>query len=120
MALVRLEPTAASTVDSVTTGGSSRTWGGATSGGPASPPTAQGGIVVGGTIRVGADDQRVVLLRYLAEGTLDPAFSGNGWVAVDATPSPAWGDGLALDADGRAVLGLRTLDRVGAARVLTG
>lgn len=77
-----------------------------------------GRLVVGGTIRVGEDVQRGVVLRYLPSGALDAGFSGNGWSVVDPSPGRDDAAGLALDPDGRLVLGLHSPQRLGAARLV--
>ncbi|MBL8436329.1 MAG: DUF4347 domain-containing protein, partial [Zoogloea sp.] len=60
---------------------------------------ADGRIVVGGASGSGTTDFAVA--RYLADGTLDTSFSGDGKQTVDFAGSVDEGFGLALDAAGR-------------------
>jgi uncharacterized delta-60 repeat protein len=62
---------------------------------------ADGKIVVAG--RSGALGGMIAIVRYNADGTLDPSFSGNGWVATNFTTGDEFAFGMAVQADGKIV-----------------
>ena len=63
-----------------------------------------GKIVVVGSVSAGSDNGKIGVLRYLSDGSLDPAFGGDGIVLSD--PTPTYDDGLAVgvEADGQIVV----------------
>jgi uncharacterized delta-60 repeat protein len=63
-----------------------------------------GNIVVVGSVSAGSDNGKIGVLRYLSDGTLDPAFGGDGIVLTD--PTRTYDDGLAVgvEADGQIVV----------------
>jgi uncharacterized delta-60 repeat protein len=65
---------------------------------------ANGKIVVVGSISAGPRNGKIAVLRYRADGTLDPRFSGNGIVRAD--PTRTFDDGLAIgvEADGQIIV----------------
>ena len=62
-----------------------------------------GRIVAAGQAGNGGPAPRLAAVRYLADGTLDPTFGGDGKVSTDLTPrfDSAWG--VAVQADGSVV-----------------
>jgi len=60
-----------------------------------------GRIVVAGEI--GGLGGQFVVLRYLANGALDPSFSGNGWAAANFSAGDDWAWDVALQPDGKIV-----------------
>ncbi|MET0805285.1 MAG: hypothetical protein ABW009_15460, partial [Acidimicrobiales bacterium] len=46
----------------------------------------------------------MVVARFTADGQLDTTFSGNGWFNRNLSPQDDLGNGVALDAEGRAVV----------------
>lgn len=60
-----------------------------------------GKIVVAG--RSGGLGGMIAIVRYNPNGTLDPTFSGNGWVATNFTGGDEFAFGMALQADGKIV-----------------
>ena len=62
-------------------------------------PAVQGGRIVLG----GVSSTDVAVVRYLADGTLDTSFSGDGKQIVDISGSSDEAFGLALQADGKIV-----------------
>jgi uncharacterized delta-60 repeat protein len=64
-----------------------------------------GSIVAVGT-RVKDDTSEVVLVRYLASGTLDTSFNGSGRRVIAFTDgADSFGNAIALELDGRIVIG---------------
>jgi len=63
-----------------------------------------GKIVVVGSVSAGPDNGKIGVLRYRSDGSLDPAFGGDGMVFAD--PTPTYDDGLAIgvEADGQIVV----------------
>jgi uncharacterized delta-60 repeat protein len=62
---------------------------------------ADGKIVATG--RAGRAGGRIAVVRYTADGALDPTFSGDGRVAVDFTPGDDRADHVVIQADGKIV-----------------
>ena len=70
---------------------------------------SDGKIVVGGTARRGDLNQSVgiadfAVARYNADGSLDASFDGDGRVTTDVTGLDEFGNGVAVQADGKIVL----------------
>ena len=63
----------------------------------------QGRIVVAGSARVGAN-QDIVVVRYIADGTLDASFGGDGVVTTSIGSVDDFGHSVALDSQGRIVV----------------
>jgi uncharacterized delta-60 repeat protein len=63
-----------------------------------------GKIVVVGSVSAGSRNGKVGVLRYRSDGSLDPAFGGDGIVRTD--PTPTFDDGLAVgvEVDGQIVV----------------
>jgi uncharacterized delta-60 repeat protein len=63
-----------------------------------------GEIVLVGSVSAGSRNGKVGVLRYRSDGSLDPAFGGDGIVLAD--PTPTYDDGLAVgvEADGQIVV----------------
>jgi len=61
-----------------------------------------GRILVGGTDLTGLG--RLVVVRFLADGSLDPSFGSGGIAGVDFAPARAGGGAMALQSDGRIVV----------------
>ena len=66
---------------------------------------ADGKIVVTGEAGYLSRDPRIGVTRYNLDGTLDGSFGGDGKVVTDVTPREDWGDGIAIQADGKIVVG---------------
>jgi uncharacterized delta-60 repeat protein len=49
-------------------------------------------------------DAKFAAVRYETDGTLDPSFSGDGWVTIDVTSAWDIAYGVAVQADGRIVM----------------
>jgi uncharacterized delta-60 repeat protein len=65
-----------------------------------------GDIVVAGQSQTVSGDQRVVVLEYRPNGTLDPSFSTDGKVVVNLSPGEAEDAvGVAVRGDGKIVVG---------------
>lgn len=62
---------------------------------------ADGKIVAAGTLGSG---KKFALARYNADGTLDMSFGGDGRRFIDFTNNADFGQGVAIDADGRIVM----------------
>ena len=62
-----------------------------------------GKIVVAGQAGDGGEAPRFAAARYLADGTLDPTFGGDGKVSSDLTPFSDSAFGVAVQADGSVV-----------------
>jgi uncharacterized delta-60 repeat protein len=64
----------------------------------------KGKIVVVGSVSAGSDNGKIGVLRYRSDGSLDPAFGGDGIVLTD--PTRTYDDGLAVgvEADGQIVV----------------
>ena len=65
---------------------------------------ANGKIVVVGGVSVGPDNGKIGVVRYRADGSLDPLFSGDGKVFIDATPTFDDGFAVGVQADGQIVV----------------
>jgi len=63
-----------------------------------------GEIVVAGVANLDGDAQTFGLVRFDADGTLDPGFGIDGIVTTALTTSGDWGDDLAIQADGKIVV----------------
>lgn len=63
-----------------------------------------GKIVVAGTTGVNFVDRQFLLLRYLADGTLDPSFGVGGVVVTDFGADDAEAYGVAIQQDGKIVV----------------
>ena len=63
---------------------------------------ADGKLVVAGY--QGGDNPNIAVLRYLASGTLDPAFGDGGKVTIEQLQGYSQPSGVALQADGRIVI----------------
>ena len=63
-----------------------------------------GKIIVVGGLSAGPSNGKIGVLRYRSDGTLDPAFSGDGIARAD--PTPTYDDGLAIgvEADGQIIV----------------
>jgi uncharacterized delta-60 repeat protein len=63
-----------------------------------------GKIVLVGSVSAGDDNGKIGVLRYRSDGSLDPAFDGDGIVLSD--PTPTYDDGLAIgvEADGQIIV----------------
>jgi uncharacterized delta-60 repeat protein len=63
-----------------------------------------GKIVLVGSVSSGSDNGKIGVLRYRSDGSLDPAFGGDGIVLTD--PTPTYDDGLAIgvEADGQIIV----------------
>ncbi|MBX3605463.1 MAG: hypothetical protein KF788_09330 [Piscinibacter sp.] len=66
---------------------------------------ADGRIVVAGSTAVGSGDQDFVLLRYLADGSLDAGFGTGGKVVTALGASVDRINAIAIQADGKIVVG---------------
>jgi uncharacterized delta-60 repeat protein len=64
-----------------------------------------GNIVVGGGAAQGSSDPKFAVVRYQRDGSLDPAFKGDGTVVTNFTPFDDGAYSVALDPDGNVVLG---------------
>lgn len=64
-----------------------------------------GRIIVAGSTAASGTDQDFVLLRYRADGTLDPGFGNGGKVVTSLGPSIDRINAIALQEDGRIVVG---------------
>jgi uncharacterized delta-60 repeat protein len=74
-----------------------------------------GDIVVAGQSQTVAGEQRIVVLEYRPNGTLDPSFSGDGKVVVNMSPgNPEDAVGVAVRGDGKIVVGASVRDAVSA------
>ena len=63
-----------------------------------------GKIVVVGSVSAGSDNGKIGVLRYRSDGTLDPAFGGDGIVLTDPTPTFDDGFAIGVEADGQIVV----------------
>jgi uncharacterized delta-60 repeat protein len=65
-----------------------------------------GKIVATGEAGFGSRNPKIGVVRYNADGTLDTFFGGgDGKVLTDVTGREDWGDGIAVQADGKIVVG---------------
>jgi uncharacterized delta-60 repeat protein len=60
-----------------------------------------GRIVVAGVSGSGGPNAKFALARYLAGGSLDPSFGGDGTITTDLSPGPDEACCLAIQADGK-------------------
>jgi len=65
---------------------------------------ADGKIVVAGTADYFGQNSRFALARLASDGSLDPAFGGDGKVMTDVTPSSDALNGMALQPNGKIVV----------------
>jgi uncharacterized delta-60 repeat protein len=65
---------------------------------------ADGQIVVAGGAGFAGSNERFVVMAFEADGSLDPAFGGDGIVFTDLTPKADVPFGLAIQDDGRVVV----------------
>ena len=70
-----------------------------------------GKIVVGGTARVGLNDN-FALARYNSNGTLDASFGTGGKVTTDFLSSSDEGKSILIQPDGKIILGGKTVDNL--------
>jgi uncharacterized delta-60 repeat protein len=61
-------------------------------------------VVVGGSAQNRANP-KVAVARYLADGTLDPDFSGDGKVTTDLSARKDYGNAVTLQPDGKIIVG---------------
>jgi uncharacterized delta-60 repeat protein len=63
-----------------------------------------GKIVLVGSVSAGSRNGKIGVLRYRSDGSLDPAFGGDGMVFAD--PTPTFDDGLAIgvESDGQIIV----------------
>ena len=74
-----------------------------------------GDILVAGQSQTAGGDQRIVVLEYRPNGTLDPSFSSDGKVVVNMSPGEGENPvGLAVRGDGKIVVGATVRDAVSA------
>jgi uncharacterized delta-60 repeat protein len=64
-----------------------------------------GKIVLAGTASIETDRSRFAVIRYAIDGTLDPTFGGDGIVTTPPQDCIAQGKALAIQPDGRIVVG---------------
>src|SRR5207244_467457 len=87
------------------TGGKVTTdFGGTTDDGFAVAMQTDGKIVVAGTTTSGGSGENFGLARYLADGTPDPDFSGDGRLATDFAGGLDQATAVAVQADGKIVV----------------
>ena len=63
-----------------------------------------GKIVVVGSVSAGISNGKIGVLRYRSDGTLDPAFGGDGIVLTDPTPTFDDGYAVGVEPDGQIVV----------------
>ena len=63
-----------------------------------------GKIVVVGSLSAGTNNGKIGVLRYRSDGSLDPAFGGDGIVRADPTPTYDDGFAVGVEADGQIVV----------------
>ena len=63
-----------------------------------------GKIVVVGSVSAGPDNGKIGVLRYRADGSLDPGFGGDGIVLTDPTPTFDDGFAVGVEPDGQIVV----------------
>ena len=63
-----------------------------------------GKIVVVGGVSAGPDNGKIGVLRYRSDGSLDPAFGGDGIVRADPTPTYDDGFAIGVEADGQIIV----------------
>lgn len=68
---------------------------------------------VGNRYDAGSDEQHILLLRYLEDGSLDPGFSGDGWSELSAGTGYTFSSCLALLSDGSLLIGGYYIDELG-------
>jgi uncharacterized delta-60 repeat protein len=72
-----------------------------------------GDILVAGSSQTMAGEQRIVVVEYRPNGTLDTAFSGDGKIVVNMSPGqPESAAGIAVRGDGKIMVGASVRDAV--------
>jgi uncharacterized delta-60 repeat protein len=72
-----------------------------------------GAILVAGLSQIVSGEQRIVVVKYRANGTLDPGFDGDGRVVVNMVPGESEeAVGIAVRGDGKIVVGASVHDAV--------
>ena len=75
------------------------------------------GKLVASGVTGGPNAHRMALARYNANGTLDTTFSGNGKFAINTSPGYEDAGGVAVQGDGKIVMGGEANGRLGLVRV---
>lgn len=77
-----------------------------------------GKAIVAGTVTRG-EEKNVLVMRYDTAGALDPTFAGDGIAEIDFGYASEYGEGVALQPDGRAVV-VGTTNAIEGSRVIVG